>query len=165
MVLVIAQLLSAAFIFSSATSPRETLLDINLWLIVCATLLSVAAGYIINAFFDQEKDLINRPQKNSVRNKHIFKIKKDCVYFLEWNCCVGGEQCFAKVCCVLLRVYRLYGFLLCLFEEIFVHWKYWFSTANSTSIFCHNCLFQELFSRNVYSRLLSIVTHLCQRVG
>ena len=56
MVLVIAQLLSAAFIFSSATSPRETLLDINLWLIVCATLLSVAAGYIINAFFDQEKD-------------------------------------------------------------------------------------------------------------
>ena len=77
MVLVIAQLLSAAFIFSSATSPRETLLDINLWLIVCATLLSVAAGYIINAFFDQEKDLINRPQKTlletniSLRSKMI----------------------------------------------------------------------------------------------
>ena len=51
MVLVIAQLLSAAFIFSSAISPRETILDINLWLIVCATMLSVAAGYIINAFF------------------------------------------------------------------------------------------------------------------
>ena len=54
MVLVIAQLLSAAFIFSNATSPRETILDINLWLIVFATLLSVAAGYIINAFFDHE---------------------------------------------------------------------------------------------------------------
>ena len=77
MVLVIAQLLSAAFIFSSATSPRETILDINLWLIVCATMLSVAAGYIINAFFDQEKDLINRPQKTlletniSIRSKMI----------------------------------------------------------------------------------------------
>ena len=62
-VLVIAQLLSSAFIFSTQASPRVTFLDVNLWLIVLATVLSVAAGYIINAFFDQEKDLINRPQK------------------------------------------------------------------------------------------------------
>ena len=62
-VLVAAQLLSAAFIFSQETHPKQTFLDVNLWLIVLATVLSVAAGYIINAFFDQEKDLINRPQK------------------------------------------------------------------------------------------------------
>ena len=37
--------------------------------------------------------------------------------FFEWNCCVGGEQCFAKVCCVLLRVYRLYGVLLCFLKR------------------------------------------------
>lgn len=62
-VLVIAQLLSASFIFSAGTSSSQIFLDTNLWLIVLATVLSVAAGYIINAFFDEEKDLINRPQK------------------------------------------------------------------------------------------------------
>ena len=69
-VLVVAQLLSAAFIFSHEASNSETFLDINLWLIVLATVLSVAAGYIINAFFDQEKDLINRPQKTLLEQKY-----------------------------------------------------------------------------------------------
>lgn len=116
MVLVIAQLLSAAFIFSSATSPRETLLDINLWLIVCATLLSVAAGYIINAFFDQEKDLINRPQKTlletniSLRSKMIGYIflngtavlvassvsQKSAVFFCAYIACMAFYSAFLK---------------------------------------------------------------------
>ena len=116
MVLVIAQLLSAAFIFSSATSPRETLLDINLWLIVCATLLSVAAGYIINAFFDQEKDLINRPQKTlletniSLRSKMIGYIflngtavlvassvsQRSAVFFCAYIACMAFYSAFLK---------------------------------------------------------------------
>ena len=54
MVLVIAQLLSAAFIFSSAQVPEKQFWT-SIWLIVCSTMLSVAAGYIINAFFDQKK--------------------------------------------------------------------------------------------------------------
>ena len=79
-VLVVAQLLSASFIFSSQTSTNETLLDINLWLIVLATVLSVAAGYIINAFFDQEKDLINRPQK-TLLEQNISERSKLIGYF------------------------------------------------------------------------------------
>ena len=79
-VLVVAQLLSASFIFSSETSANETLLDINLWLIVLATVLSVAAGYIINAFFDQEKDLINRPQK-TLLEQNISERSKLIGYF------------------------------------------------------------------------------------
>ena len=79
-VLVIAQLLSSAFIFSPQASPRVTFLDINLWLIVLATLLSVAAGYIINAFFDQEKDLINRPQK-TLLEQNISERSKLIGYF------------------------------------------------------------------------------------
>ena len=79
-VLVVAQLLSAAFIFSHEASNSETFLDINLWLIVLATVLSVAAGYIINAFFDQEKDLINRPQK-TLLEQNISERSKLIGYF------------------------------------------------------------------------------------
>ena len=79
-VLVIAQLLSSAFIFSTQASPRLTFLDVNLWLIVLATVLSVAAGYIINAFFDQEKDLINRPQK-TLLEQNISERSKLIGYF------------------------------------------------------------------------------------
>jgi len=79
-VLVIAQLLSSAFIFSTQASPRVIFLDVNLWLIVLATVLSVAAGYIINAFFDQEKDLINRPQK-TLLEQNISERSKLIVYF------------------------------------------------------------------------------------
>ena len=79
-VLVIAQLLSSAFIFSTQASPRVTFLDVNLWLIVLATVLSVAAGYIINAFFDQEKDLINRPQK-TLLEQNISERSKLIGYF------------------------------------------------------------------------------------
>ena len=79
-VLVIAQLLSSAFIFSTQAIPRVTFLDVNLWLIVLATVLSVAAGYIINAFFDQEKDLINRPQK-TLLEQNISERSKLIGYF------------------------------------------------------------------------------------
>lgn len=80
-VLVIAQLLSAAFIFSPAASLGETFLDANLGLIVLATVFSVAAGYIINAFFDQEKDLINRPQK-TLLEQNISERSKLTGYFI-----------------------------------------------------------------------------------
>ena len=116
MVLVIAQHLSAAFIFSNATSPRETILDINLWLIVFATLLSVAAGYIINAFFDHEKDLINRPQKTlletniSLRSKMVGYIflnvtavlvassvsQRSAVFFCAYIACMAFYSAFLK---------------------------------------------------------------------
>ena len=116
LVLVIAQLLSAAFIFSSTTSPLETFLDINLWLIICATILSVAAGYIINAFFDQEKDLINRPQKTlletniSERSKLIGYIflngtavlvassvsQRSAVFFCAYIACMAFYSAFLK---------------------------------------------------------------------
>ena len=79
-VLVVAQLLSAYFIFSPGNSTTETFLDINLCLIVLATILSVGAGYIINAFFDQEKDLINRPQK-TLLEQNISERSKLIGYF------------------------------------------------------------------------------------
>ena len=51
------------FILSPNSAVLDVLLDLYLFAIVLATLGAVASGYIINNFYDQEKDLINRPQK------------------------------------------------------------------------------------------------------
>ncbi len=42
---------------------KQTLLNPNLHFIVFASLFCVAAGYLINNFYDLERDLINRPNK------------------------------------------------------------------------------------------------------
>ncbi len=78
-VLMLAQLLTSVFIFSSEDIV-PTLLDLNLWLIVLATGFSVSGGYIFNAFFDEEKDLINRPEK-TLLERHISAKTKLGVYF------------------------------------------------------------------------------------
>lgn len=77
--LMFAQLLASVFIFSSE-GIAHTLLDVNLWLIVLATGFSVSGGYIFNAFFDEEKDLINRPEK-TLLERHVSAKTKLGMYF------------------------------------------------------------------------------------
>ena len=61
--ILLAQYLTSIFILSPGSTLLDVLLDLYLFAIVLATLGAVASGYIINNFYDQEKDLINRPQK------------------------------------------------------------------------------------------------------
>ncbi len=64
----IAQYLSALFIFSNK-SIIHTLKDTNLHLLVFATTFSIAAGYLINNFYDQERDKINNPLRTELNNE------------------------------------------------------------------------------------------------
>jgi len=64
--MIAAQLFTAAFILSPYTPLSEVLLSGNLWWLILATALSIAGGYIINNFYDQEKDLINRPRRSKL---------------------------------------------------------------------------------------------------
>ncbi len=60
----VAQLLAAAFLLDQATSVGwRFLLDRELWLIVGGTALMLAGGYLLNAFYDLEKDMANHPSK------------------------------------------------------------------------------------------------------
>ena len=61
---VLAQYLTSIFILAHDTPMIEVLLDPSLFVLVLATVGAIASGYIINNFYDQEKDLINRPQKS-----------------------------------------------------------------------------------------------------
>ncbi len=63
LVIVIAQYLASIFILSSGKTLGEVVFDIYLFMLVLASAATIAGGYIINNFYDSEKDLINRPRK------------------------------------------------------------------------------------------------------
>lgn len=63
LVVVTAQYLASIYIFAHDIPLKKVLFDINLLMLVLASSATIAAGYIINNFYDSEKDLINRPRK------------------------------------------------------------------------------------------------------
>lgn len=63
LVVVIAQYLASVYIFAHNKPLKSVLLDLNLLMLVLASSATIAAGYIINNFYDSEKDLINKPRK------------------------------------------------------------------------------------------------------
>jgi 4-hydroxybenzoate polyprenyltransferase len=63
LVIVIAQYLASIYIFAPDKTIKSVLFDVNLLMLVLASSATIAAGYIINNFYDSEKDLINRPRK------------------------------------------------------------------------------------------------------
>jgi 4-hydroxybenzoate polyprenyltransferase len=63
LVVVLAQYLASVYIFAPDKTIKSVILDVNLLMLVLASSAVIAAGYIINNFYDSEKDLINRPQK------------------------------------------------------------------------------------------------------
>lgn len=79
-VIILAQYLSAIFILAKDQPALETLLDVNLFLIVLASSVTIASGYIINNFYDSKKDLINRPRK-SMLDRLVSQKTKLNVYF------------------------------------------------------------------------------------
>lgn len=79
-VVVLAQYLSAIFIFGSQSRAIHVLTDGNLFLIIFSSSLAIASGYIINNFYDTEKDLINRPFKSLI-DKKLSKETQFKLYF------------------------------------------------------------------------------------
>ncbi|MGQ4707784.1 UbiA family prenyltransferase [Capnocytophaga gingivalis] len=80
MMICIAQYLTAIFILSRQPL-KQVLLDPRLFAIVLAGALAVAGGYIINAFYDQEKDLINKPTR-TLMERMVGQHTKLSLYFI-----------------------------------------------------------------------------------
>ncbi len=81
LVLVIAQYLTSMFILAPEYPLGKVLFDPNLFFLVLSTASAVASGYIINNFYDSEKDLINRPQKTML-DRFVSQRTKLSVYFI-----------------------------------------------------------------------------------
>ena len=81
LIIVIAQYLAAIYILAYDKPLREVVLDFNLLMLVLASSAVIAGGYIINNFYDSEKDLINRPQK-SMLDRLVSQNTKLSFYFV-----------------------------------------------------------------------------------
>ncbi len=81
LIIVIAQYLASIYILAHNRTLREVLFDLNLLMLVLASAVTIAAGYIINNFYDYEKDLINRPQK-SMLDRLVSQNTKLVFYFV-----------------------------------------------------------------------------------
>ena len=79
-IIALAQYLSAIFIMAPEKRALAVLLDFNLFIIVIASGLTIASGYIINNFYDSKKDLINRPNKSQL-DRLVSQKTKLQVYF------------------------------------------------------------------------------------
>lgn len=65
----LAQLLAVLFIIAPEQTVRSLISDYKLWFLIVASAAAIAGGYIINNFYDREKDLINRPQKTLLEHR------------------------------------------------------------------------------------------------
>ncbi|MDF0707295.1 geranylgeranylglycerol-phosphate geranylgeranyltransferase [Flagellimonas okinawensis] len=81
LVITLAQYLASIYILAPDTPFRGVVLDLNLFLIVTASALTIASGYIINNFYDAEKDLINKPTK-SMLDRLVSQRFKLTTYFI-----------------------------------------------------------------------------------
>tara|TARA_R110001632_G_scaffold104936_5_gene214116 strand:- start:1078 stop:1989 length:912 start_codon:yes stop_codon:yes gene_type:complete len=81
LVIALAQYLTSIFILAPERSTREVILDPNLLMLVLASAAAIASGYIINNFYDSEKDLINRPRKVML-DRLVSQNTKLSIYFV-----------------------------------------------------------------------------------
>lgn len=80
MIVCLAQYLAAIFVLSHKPW-REVIFDDSLLMLVIAGALAIAGGYIINGFYDKEKDLINKPTKTMIDHL-VSQNTKLTLYFL-----------------------------------------------------------------------------------
>jgi len=77
----IAQYLTSIFILGHKENTFDIILDPYLFTIILCSSIAIASGYIINNFYDYEKDIINRPIRSNI-DKTIRKRTKLTLYFI-----------------------------------------------------------------------------------
>src|SRR5690554_2437045 len=81
LMIVLAQYLATIYILAPDLPLRQVVFDLNLFIIVIVSGLVIAGGYIINNFYDAEKDLINKPRK-SMLDRLVSQRTKLSTYFV-----------------------------------------------------------------------------------
>lgn len=81
LIVVVAQYLASVYIFAHDKPVKTVVFDVNLLMLVLASSAAIAGGYIINNFYDSEKDLINKPNKTML-DKLVSQNTKLSFYFV-----------------------------------------------------------------------------------
>ena len=134
-IIIIAQYFTSIFIISIDNSISSILFDFQLFLLILSSSIAIASGYIINNFYDYEKDLINKPVKSKI-DKVVRKRTK-------------------------LSLYIILNFL-CIYTSSLVSWKsvlFFFFYIFMIWFYSHK-LKRILFVGNIVSSLLSVIPFL-----
>ncbi len=107
-IIALAQYLSAIFILAPEKRALHVVLNFDLFILVLASSLTIASGYIINNFYDSKKDFINRPNKSKL-DRLISQKTKLHVYFT-LNFVVASIAFFVSIKAVLF--FSTYIFLI-----------------------------------------------------
>jgi len=81
LIIVLAQYLTSVYILAPKLPIKKVLFDVNLLMLVLASSSAIAGGYIINSFYDSEKDIINRPRKTML-DRLVSQHTKLSAYFV-----------------------------------------------------------------------------------
>ncbi len=108
LLVLVAQYIAFLFAFNVKEDIWRSLAEVKVHLIILSTSLVLAAGYIINNFYDIEKDMVNRPYRTRFQNlvSRGFKLR---LYFL-LNTLALGIALYASFNIFLF--FLVYAFLL-----------------------------------------------------
>lgn len=81
LMIVLAQYLASIYILAPDLPLRKVIFDPNLFVLVLVSAMVIASGYIINNFYDSEKDLINKPKKTML-DRLVSQRTKLTTYFV-----------------------------------------------------------------------------------
>ena len=84
LIIALAQYLTAIYILAPDLPAKQVILDPNLLMLVLASAAAIAGGYIINSFYDSEKDLINRPKKTMLDRLVPQNVKLSAYFILNF---------------------------------------------------------------------------------
>ena len=109
LVIVVAQYLTSVFILSQNQSVFEVLTELKLFTLIVSSALVIASGYIINSFYDSEKDLINRPQKTKLDRLVSQRTKLSIYFILNFIAViVASYNSFKAVCFVSFYIFLIW---------------------------------------------------------
>ena len=112
LIIVLAQYLTSIFILSD-NKILEVIFDFNLFIIIFCSSVSIASGYIINNFYDEEKDLINKPVKHKI--DEVVKSSTKLNFYFILNFVVVIVSSFISIKAVLF--FSVYIFFLWLYSH------------------------------------------------
>ena len=136
LVIVIAQYLAAIYILAPQKPLSNVVLDLNLLMLVLASAASIAGGYIINNFYDSEKDLINRPIKSRLDRLVSQNTKLSFYFVLNFLAVIMASYVsFRAVVFFSLYIFGIWFYSHKL-KKLTCYWEFNISNTCYNSIFC-----------------------------
>ncbi|TVQ76663.1 MAG: hypothetical protein EA358_08890 [Flavobacteriales bacterium] len=113
--IVVSQYIAAVFLFNDSENWRHTLTDFKLHGLIFSVALLTAGGYIINNFYDKEKDRINRPIRTAIESS----IPKARMLYTYFSVSILGSLIALSVSFRAFVYYSVYAFLLWAYSHKF----------------------------------------------